>query len=117
MLTNVFGKTSIDFLGHRVDCNGISPLPEKAQAIADYSMARSFKSLRRFLGIVNYYSRFIPDCSGLLQPLTDLLQGRSPKFESTQGAIDAFDKIKHALSNATAPSHLRTDVDTTHPQD
>ncbi|CAH8493835.1 unnamed protein product [Dicrocoelium dendriticum] len=109
----VFGQSSVDFLGHRIDCNGISPLPEKAQAIADYPMPQSFKSLRRFLGMVNYYSRFIPDCSGLLQPLTDLLKGKSRKFEPTQEAIDAFDKIKHALSNATALSHLRTDVDAT----
>ncbi|CAH8493846.1 unnamed protein product [Dicrocoelium dendriticum] len=75
-------------------------------------MPQSYKSLRRFLGMVNYYGRFIPDCSKLLQPLTDLLRGKTRKFKPTNEAIDTFDKIKHALSNVTALSHLRTDVNT-----
>ncbi|CAH8508541.1 unnamed protein product [Dicrocoelium dendriticum] len=107
----IFGQSCVDFLGHRIDHNGIRPLPEKTQAIADYPMPQSFKNLRRFLGMVNYYNRFIPDCSRLLQPLTDLLKGKSRKFEPTAEAIVAFDKIKQALSNATALSHMKTDVD------
>ncbi|CAH8550920.1 unnamed protein product [Dicrocoelium dendriticum] len=108
----VFGQSSVDFLGHRIDRTGISPLPEKTKAITEYPMPQSYKSLRRFLGMVNYYGRFIPDCSKLLQPLTDLLRGKTRKFKPTNEAIDAFDKIKHALSNVTALSHLRTDVNT-----
>ncbi|CAH8483736.1 unnamed protein product [Dicrocoelium dendriticum] len=110
----IFGKSSVDFLGHRNDCNAISPLPEKTQAIADYPTSQFFKSHRRFLGMVNNYSCLISDCCGLRQPLTDLLNGRSQNFEPTPEAIYAFDKIKHVLSNASAFGHMWTDVDTPH---
>lgn len=62
--------------------------------------------------MVNYHSCCIPNYSGLRQPMTELHKDKSRKFGLKQ-AIDAFDKIKHALSNATTLSHLKTDVDTT----
>ena len=69
----VFGATSLKFLGHYIDADGIKPLPSKVQAILEHPAPQSLKSLRRFLGIINYYCRFIPNCSAMLQTLTDLL--------------------------------------------
>ena len=73
----IFGQTEIDFLGHRNDEHGISSLSKKIQSIVDYPVPQSVKSLRRFLGMVNYYRRFIPNWAQILHPLTDLLKGNA----------------------------------------
>ena len=70
----IFGAVDIEFLGHRINSSCISPVPDKIDAIKEYPVPQSIKSLRRFLGIINYYCRFIPRCADLLSPLTDLLK-------------------------------------------
>ena len=76
----VFMADSLVFLGHRVDSEGIHTLPDKVQAITDFPEPQSLSALRRFLGLVNFYRRFIPQCAKIVQPLTDLLSGpTSPK--------------------------------------
>nr|CDS25956.1 gag pol polyprotein [Hymenolepis microstoma] len=97
------GHTEIDFLGHHISGRGISPLPEKAQSILSYPAPQSLKSLRRFLGVVNYYGRFIPNYVHVLQPLTDLLKSNSKHFKMT-----SFSVVKQELSKATTLNHLDT---------
>ena len=106
-----FDQTEIDFLGHHIDEHGISPLPKKTQSIVDQPVPQSVKSLRRFLGMVNYYRRFIPNCAQLLHPLTDLLKGNPRHFAMTPEAEAAFATMKQHLSNATNLSHLSTSTE------
>lgn len=105
----VLGAASVEFLGHHIDSHGIRPLQDKVSAILDYPAPQSFKSLRRFLGIVNYYRRFIPRCSELLSPLTDLLKKGPRKFLFTPEANSAFESAKEALSKVATLSHLSDD--------
>ena len=65
-----FGKTGVEFLGHRLGVVGISP---KTEAIIQSPVATNMKSLWQFLGMENFYRRFIPNCASILQPLTNLL--------------------------------------------
>nr|CUU97537.1 gag pol polyprotein [Hymenolepis microstoma] len=58
-----FGQGEVDFLGHHINGRGITPLSEKTQSIMEYPVPQSVKSLLRFLGVVNYYGRFIPNCA------------------------------------------------------
>ena len=106
----VFASSHLDFLGHRIDSHGIRPLPDKASTILDYPLPQSTKNLRRFLGMVNYYGRFIPRCSEILSPLTDLLKSNPKTLQLTDAAITAFQSIKDALSNVTSLSYLNPDV-------
>ena len=69
----LFGKQSLNFLGHHIDCNCISPLPGKVEAITAFPQPQSQRQLREFLGMVNFY-RFIPHCAELMQQLHSLLQ-------------------------------------------
>ena len=55
-----FGVSSVEILGHSIDHKGIRPLPQKLSIIADYPVPQSLEQLRRFLGLINYYRRFIP---------------------------------------------------------
>lgn len=99
-----FGVTSLHFLGHVVDRDGIRPLPEKVQAIVDFPPPTSLRKLREFLGLINFYRRFIPRCAELSQPLTDLLRRRTSKnvnINLDEPELSAFTALKKALSAAT----------------
>ncbi|MBM6549403.1 reverse transcriptase family protein, partial [Streptococcus dysgalactiae] len=105
----VFGATSLEFLGHCISAEGIKPLSTKVQAIVEYPPPTSLHSLRRFSGIINYYCRFIPNCSELLQPLTDLLQSNPKQLVLPPPAIEAFNAAKSAIANATMLAHFNPD--------
>ena len=77
-----FGATSLSFLGHVIDKDGIRPLPEKVKSIMDYPAPTSLRKLREFLGLINFYRRFLSHCAETAQPLTDLLRHRTKKNET-----------------------------------
>ena len=66
------GVESLQFLGHQVDSKGIQPLEAKVKAIQEFSRPESRKKLREFLGLVNFYHRFIKNCAAIIKPLNDL---------------------------------------------
>ena len=103
----VFGAASLDFLGHRVSAAGIAPLQAKVQAIQDFPPPTSVRKLREFLGLINFYRRFIPQCAQLSQQLTELLSTKhaSSPFHLYDAAIAAFESTKAALANATMLTH------------
>ena len=55
-----FGKSELDFLGHRVSAAGIEPLPDRVQAIMDHPEPVTVKDMQNFLGVMNFYRRFVP---------------------------------------------------------
>jgi hypothetical protein len=63
------GASQLDFLGHRITSEGIAPLPEKVKAIQDFQRPEKAKGLRRFLGMLNFYRRFLPRAASTLAPL------------------------------------------------
>jgi hypothetical protein len=71
----VFGVESIDFLGHRVSAAGVAPLPDHVEAVTKFPRPSTVKELQGFLGLVNFYRRFIPAAASILKPLTDSLKG------------------------------------------
>lgn len=56
-----FFKDSLEYLGHVIDAQVLHKTPEKVQAIVDAPAPTDVSQLRSFLGIINYYSRFIPN--------------------------------------------------------
>ena len=52
---------------------GISPLQEKVQAVQDFPQPVTPRQLREFLGLINFYHRFIRNSAQLLQPLHSFL--------------------------------------------
>ncbi|CAH8602890.1 unnamed protein product [Schistosoma mattheei] len=93
-----FGKESLQFLGHMINSHGIMPVPTEVAAIRNYPLPDSQRKLRRFLGLINYYRRFIPNCAAILQPLTDALRGHTRTFRLSADAIQAFENAKRALN-------------------
>lgn len=108
-----FGLCAIDFLGHRVDKVGAVPLPSKVEAVLSFPQPTTVRSLQEFLGMVNFYHRFIPRAAALMRPLHELLKGgRAPKrtVEWTTERQTAFTDTKTALAKATLLAHPAPDA-------
>ena len=61
---STFGVNQVDFLGYQLSAAGLSSMPSHVEAISQFAIPTNKKSLQRFLGMVNYYRRFIPNCGG-----------------------------------------------------
>ena len=59
----------ITYLGHTIDKSGIHPTEDKVRAIHEAPEPRDVSELRSFLGILNYYSKFMPNLSAQISPL------------------------------------------------
>jgi len=94
-----FFKPELKYLGHIVSAEGIKPDPKKVEAIAKWPVPNDTHQLRTFLGLSNYFRRFIQGYSKLVLPLTDLLQHTTP-YRWTPQCQHAFDTLKHALITA-----------------
>jgi transposase InsO family protein len=103
----VFGVTTIDFLGHRVDQHGIAPLPSKVEDISNFPTPRNFQQLQEFVGMANFYHRFIPGAARLMQPLYAALAGKPKErdFSFSPAMARAFGDTKEALVSATMLAH------------
>lgn len=54
-----FGKPIVNYLGYHIDKKGSRPLPERVESIQKYPQPKTIAEFRRFLGILNFYRRFI----------------------------------------------------------
>ena len=73
----VLGTTELCFLGHHVNKERVSPLSDQVQVIQDFPQPTTLQQLWEFLGLVNFYHRFIPQCTHILTPLNALLKTTS----------------------------------------
>ena len=77
-----YAISSIEYLGHVIDSDGIHLLNEKVRVIEDAPEPKSVSELKSFLGLVNYYSKSLPNLSIVLFPLYRLLR-KNVKFKWT----------------------------------
>jgi hypothetical protein len=69
-----FNSVEIAYLGHIVGKNGVKVDPRKVKAVQEWPVPKDLHQLRSFLGMANYFRRFIMAYSALTRPLTDLLK-------------------------------------------
>ena len=99
------GVPSVTYLGYMIDQDGIHPTKEKVQAIAEAPAPTNLTQLRAFLGLLNFYRRFLPQASTMLEPLNRLLQSKTPwKWGKEQES--AFSECKKTLLNSSALVHF-----------
>ena len=65
-----FGQATVEFLGHKVTCKGAEPLKKHVAASSKFQPPSMVKKLQVFLGLVNFYYRFLPGIAKTLLPLT-----------------------------------------------
>ena len=72
-------KQSISYLGHVVSEDGVQTNPKKIAAVKEWKRPHNVHTVRRFLGFVNYYRKFIKDYSEITRPLYNLISGDNAK--------------------------------------
>jgi hypothetical protein len=65
----LLARKEIPFLGHLLSAEGLRILPERIEVMAAFPPPKNLKALRRFLGMVGFYGRFIPQFSRIAEPL------------------------------------------------
>ncbi|XP_037808082.1 uncharacterized protein K02A2.6-like isoform X2 [Lucilia sericata] len=91
----VFAAPAVEFLGHKIDSNGIHKSDKHIEAVRDAPKPTNVEELQLFLGKATYYSAFIPNLSTRDRPLRDVLL--NDEFIWTDAAEDAYQDIKKAL--------------------
>ena len=112
-----FATKEMQFLGHIVGAEGIKPDPEKIEKVRNYPRPTNVTEVRRFLGMVQYYRRFIKDCAKIATPLYHIIGGPkkrkntktkkvvnpdeepTPQYKWEEDQEWAFQLLKKALIN------------------
>ncbi|XP_072395302.1 uncharacterized protein [Diabrotica undecimpunctata] len=97
-----FCRPSLKFLGFVVDQQGLRTDPAKVEAILEYPVPKTTTQIRRLIGLIGYYRRFLNNFASICTPISDLLKGKK-KGQSivwTPEANLAFSQIKQALTSA-----------------
>ena len=102
----VLGEEQVEYLGHQISATGIKPLPGKVAAIRSFPKPETAKQLQTYLGMVNFYRRFLPSAAHVLKPLTDVLKGgQAGTLQWTQQMSAAFEQSKQGILNAVELAH------------
>lgn len=91
-----FVQTSVAYLGHVLSSEGIRPNPDKVKAIVDSKSPTNLQQLQAYLGLLNYYGRYIPNLSIELKELYNLLR-KDVKFVWDQSCQRCFEKSKQLI--------------------
>jgi hypothetical protein len=104
-----FFQTSITYLGHLINADGIMPDPKKLSAVKDWPTPKSILDVRSFLGLANYFRRYVHDFSKIAVPLINWTKGNVSKRQSptswivwTNECQQSFDTLRTALIDAPA---------------
>ncbi|KAH0819461.1 hypothetical protein GEV33_003330 [Tenebrio molitor] len=95
-----FLKDELRYLGHIVDSRGVRTDPSKIECMLNYPRPTSVKELRRFVGLISWYRKFVRNFSTIVYPLTRLTR-KNQRFCWSPEADQAFLDIKNCL--VTAP--------------
>uniref|UniRef100_A0A3Q7I386 Reverse transcriptase domain-containing protein n=1 Tax=Solanum lycopersicum TaxID=4081 RepID=A0A3Q7I386_SOLLC len=92
-----FAQPTVQFLGHTISHGEIRMDGDKVEAIRNWQAPTKVPELRSFLGLANYYRRFIFSYSVIAAPLTNLLK-RNREWEWTDACQTAFEKLKTTVT-------------------
>lgn len=93
---NLYAK-EFEYLGHIISKEGIKANPKKVEVIHNYPRPRTVKHIQRFLGMCNYFRRYVRNYAKMAKPLTSLLRKETP-FVLAEAQQKAFDALKKALA-------------------
>ena len=94
-----FVRKRLEFLGHMVSEDGLSPDPAKVDKVQNFPVPTTVKTLRGFLGLASYYRRFIQGFSQHAAPLYQLLR-KNVVFSWQEPQQQAFQYLKNKLTSA-----------------
>ena len=100
-----FMVKSVTFLGHRIDGDGLHPLSDKVDAVKNAPAPRNTRELKSYLGLLSYYSKYLPNLSSVLAPLYELLC-KDVKWKWLTQQDEAFKQSKELLTSMPLLVHF-----------
>ena len=95
--------TQVQYLGYIIDERGVHVDPANIQVIRDWPAPTTITELRSFLGLANFYHRFVLGFSHITWPLSQVTKGgMKAKFFWSESQHKAFVELKHHLCSARA---------------
>jgi hypothetical protein len=100
-----FLLSSVSYLGHIISAEGLRTAESKVQAVVDAPNPKNLSELRSFLGMVNYYGKFLPNLATTLAPLYKLLR-QTTAWKWGHSQKDAFRRVKKLLLSSRVLTHF-----------
>ncbi|XP_033112014.1 uncharacterized mitochondrial protein AtMg00860-like [Anneissia japonica] len=88
-----FFKDSVTYWGHDIQSESLQKPLDKISAVVNAPKPEHTQQLRSFLGLINYYRRFLPNLSSVVAPMNELLQGEKV-WKWTKACDEAFSTVK-----------------------
>lgn len=92
----VFTASTVEFLGYELSADGLKPGSPKMSALRDYPVPTNAHECRRFIGLVSFFRRFVPNFATIARPITDLTKKSSILQWGKEQQI-AFDALRQKL--------------------
>ena len=105
----MFGADKVEYLGHILTSQGISPDPRKLEKLRSFPVPTNISQLRAFLGLANYYRRFVRNFATIASPLYPLLSITGKWFWDANHQA-AFERILSAVESDAVLPHPRFDA-------
>ena len=99
----VWAQAELPYLGHTIGRDGIEPNPKKVQSVVDWPTPTCLREVLQFLGLTNFFIKFIQVNANLTKPLTDL---SNVPFDRTPSRDTTFKSLKHSLTSAPVLAFL-----------
>ena len=99
-----FMLQSVEYLGHSISEKGLQPTGKKVKAIQSAPAPTDLTQLKSFLGLINYYCKFMPNIADTLSPLYRLLQKRV-QWKWGKEQQKAFETAKSQLTTDRILAH------------
>lgn len=104
-----FAKDKITFLGFQVSERGVDPCADKIVTVQSFKLPTSVKQLKSFLGLTNFYRRFVKDYATIADPLTRLTkQAEIWKWDLPQQL--AIQELKSRLTSEPILAHFNPEL-------
>lgn len=91
-----FAQPSVNYLGHVLANNSVRPHHDNLKSIKDFPRPLNKKNVRQFLGKINFYHKYIPDHTRILEPIHNLLRNNI-EFKWTSECDATFNRVKEYL--------------------
>ena len=95
-------QESIEYLGHEISNGEVRPARSKVEVLYRYDRPKTIKQLQSFLGLANYYRRFIKNFAEIASPLYRATEG-GKTFTWSDECQESFDKLRNFLTTADEP--------------
>lgn len=92
----LFLKSTIEYLGYIISPDGITLSSRHVEAVKNFPVPKKVVQVQRFLGLTNYFRKFIKDYASKARPLHNLLK-KSVSFDFNDKCLEAFNSLKNEL--------------------